>query len=86
LPLIVIGTLITLVTVPTEGAIVKAEATLALADTVAPEVGVPLAIILAGVGAGVLDFDASYWSYVYRVHSQPDVHQDYELFPPWGFK
>ncbi len=85
-PLIVIGILVTLVTVPIEVLIVKAEMDLALADTVAPQIGVPLGITLAVVGATVLDFEVSYWAYVYRVYSQPDIHQDYELFPPWGFR
>ena len=85
IPIIIIGLLIHGVTIVTEVGVVLGELTLAGGTIVAPELTVPLEIVLGAVGVAVLDFDVAYLSYVYRVYANPDIYQKVELFPPWGF-
>ncbi len=73
------------VSIVAEIGIVWAEVILAAGTFAAPEVTVPLEILLAGVGAAILDFDISFASYTYRVYKNPDVYQKIILTPPWGF-
>ena len=84
IPLVIIGVLLHLTTVVTEIGIIKAEILLSGGSLFVPELTVPLEIILGAVGIAALDFDVSYWVYVYRVYGNPDVHQNLKLFPPWG--
>jgi hypothetical protein len=52
----------------------------------APQVTVPLEILLFIVGVAILDFDLAFASYAYRVYENPEVKQSVILTPPWGFK
>ncbi|MBN2512699.1 MAG: RHS repeat-associated core domain-containing protein, partial [Sedimentisphaerales bacterium] len=83
--LVPINILLHATTIVVEGGIVYAEVQLLPFALATPVIGVPLELVLAGVGAVVLDVDVAFSSWVYRIYQNPQGKQKIEFLPPWGF-
>jgi RHS repeat-associated protein len=83
--LVTTGVLLTSASLVIEGVILYAEVSILPTAAVTTPVTIGLELILTAAGLAILDVNVAYWAYAARVIDQPDVKQDIELLPPWGF-